>query len=153
MASVRKENASCKCVIVGGGPLENELRAMSLELGLESSVVFVGHSEDVRPYLEIGNVFVLPSQWEGMPLAVLEAMAYGLPCIVTDVGGNREIIVHGEHGYVVTPGSSAELAKAITHLLSHKEERERMGRNARRRVETCFDIEDTVADIKAALLN
>jgi len=151
MAMLENEKHGCKCVVVGDGPFGDELRKMSVDLGLSSSVLFVGYQEDVRPYLEMGDIFVLSSRQEGLPLALGEAMAYGLACIATDVGGNSEIVLHGHTGLIVPPESAEGLADAIKYLIEHREEREKMGVNARNRVEEFFNIDDTTAKLKAIL--
>jgi glycosyltransferase involved in cell wall biosynthesis len=152
MALIAPQHPGCRCVIVGTGPLESELRALSEALDLSKSVIFVGYAPDVRPYLEAADIFVLPSRREGLPLAVLEAMACGLPCVVTDAGGNSEAVSHGRSGLVVKADSAAELADAITQLLRNKEERRRLGANARKRVEQEFNTDETMARIAAVLL-
>jgi glycosyltransferase involved in cell wall biosynthesis len=152
IAKIRDEGARCRCIIVGDGPFEEELRKLSVDLGIGSAVLFVGYQEDVRPYLEMGDVFVLSSRQEGLPLALGEAMAHGLPCVATDVGGNGEIVVHGETGLIVPPGSAEELAGAVKYLIERGDERRRMGGNARKRVEECFNIEERMAELRAILL-
>lgn len=149
---VVKGRPSCRCIIVGGGQLEGLLRAQSIELGLAGVVQFVGHIEDVRPYLELADLFLLSSENEGLPLVLGEAMAYGIPCIATDVGGNKEIVSHGQTGLLVKPGSPEQLAEAIEYLLTHPEERCRMGSNALRRVHEHFNIEDSMRRLKRVLL-
>lgn len=152
LSLVVKDHPLCKCTIVGSGPLETELRAQSIRLGLSAVVQFVGRAEDVRPYLEAADLFVLSSENEGLPLVLGEAMAYGIPCIATDVGGNKEIVSHGQTGLLVKPGSPEQLAEAIEYLLAHPEERCRMGINARRRVHEHFNIEDSMRRLKRVLL-
>jgi glycosyltransferase involved in cell wall biosynthesis len=132
------------CVILGRGELESELRKQAVQLGLEGRVKFRGHVRDVRPFLAAADVFTLSSDNEWLPLSLGEAMAYGVPSVVTDAGGNREIVVHGETGYLVERGSPHELAKEIDFLLSHKEERTRMGINAQKRVQQYFDMEKSM---------
>ena len=149
---VAKSRSSCRCIIVGGGDLENTLRAQSIELGLAKTVQFVGYVEDVRSYFEQADVFVLSSENEGLPLVLGEAMAYGIPCIATDVGGNKEIVSHGQTGLLVKPGSPEQLAEAIEYLLAHPDERSRMGANALRRVHEHFNIEDSMRRLKCVLL-
>src|SRR5579864_3598407 len=92
VAQVLSAGHQCKCVIVGDGPLKEQLIKQSLELGLSSCIFFEGFKSDIRPYLQAGSAFVLTSRTEGLPLSVLEAMACGLPCIVTDVGGKRQAL-------------------------------------------------------------
>ena len=132
--------------------MESKLRTKTVELGLAGKVIFKGHVSDVRSYLEVADLFVLSSDKEGLPLSLGEAMAYGVPCIATDVGGNKEIVSHGQTGLLVKPGSPEQLAEAIEYLLAHPEERSRMGVNARRRVQEHFNIEDSMRRLKRVLL-
>jgi glycosyltransferase involved in cell wall biosynthesis len=152
LAIVAKGEYRCACIIVGSGPLEPELRAQSVRLGLASIVRFAGRAEDVRPYLEAADLFVLSSENEGLPLVLGEAMAYGIPCVVTDVGGNKEIVVHGETGLLVEPGSPVRFAEAIIYLLANSEERRRMGANAQRRVRQHFNIEDAMSRLREIVI-
>jgi glycosyltransferase involved in cell wall biosynthesis len=128
-----------KCTIVGGGRLEAELRHQADALGLTSRVEFSGQVSDVRPFLQSADLCVLSSEKEGLPLSLIEAMAFGLPCVVTDVGGNREIVLHQKTGLLVEFGSPKALSSAIEHLLAHPEERRRMGEEARKLVHERFD--------------
>jgi glycosyltransferase involved in cell wall biosynthesis len=130
-----------QCTIVGGGPLEAELRGMAERLGLSSQVHFTGQIADVQPILAGAGLLTLPSDTEGFPLVIMEAMASGLPCVVTDVGGNREIVIPGKTGLLVPPGNADRLAQAIEFLLAHEEERKRMGMEAQQLVVERFDVE------------
>jgi glycosyltransferase involved in cell wall biosynthesis len=140
-AEVVERHPSCKLIILGDGPLKAQHIEQSNRLGLESSVFFVGYQQDVRPYLAESDIFVLSSEKEGLPLSILEAMAFGLPCIATNVGGNSEAITDGATGLIVLPGSAELLADAIHYLLEHKEERAIMGDNGRQRVKQLFTID------------
>ena len=152
MSLVTRTHPACKCLLVGGGPREVELRSLSVELGLAKTVTFVGHVEDVRPYLEAADLFVLSSDKEGLPLVLAEAMAYSVPCVATDVGGNREIIAHGHTGVLVEPGSPEHLAQAIDYLLAHPEERTRMGSRAKERVHEHFNLDGTMEKLTRVLV-
>ena len=88
----------------------------------------------------------------GLSLALLEAMAYGLPGIVTNITGNNEAVRHGYNGLLVTPGSVEELTEAMRRLLTNREERERMGANARKRAEEDFALDETIAQVKSIIL-
>ena len=123
------------------------------ELGLRSHVFIEGFQKDVRPYLHASSAFILTSHREGLPLSILEAMACGLPCIVTDVGGNTEAITHQVHGLVVPRGSVDATANAISYLATHPNERAQMGRTARARACEAFDIEKRMAEIKRVILH
>ncbi len=149
---VAPQHREAVCIILGSGDLESVLRRQAVQLGLESRVRFQGHVDDVRPYLEVADVFALSSDKEGLPLSLGEAMAYGVSSVVTDAGGNREIAVHGETGYIVEPGSPQELAKAIDYLLVHEGERIRMGENAKNRVQQYFDIEKSMRALRNELM-
>ena len=149
---VSKNHSRARCVILGSGQLESELRRKTAGLDLVGNVIFAGHVGDVRPYLEVADLFVLSSDKEGLPLSLGEAMAYSIPCIATDVGGNKEIVSHGQTGLLVKPGSPEQLAEAIEYLLGHPEERCRMGANSLRRVQEHFNIEDSMRRLKRVLL-
>lgn len=153
LARVLRDGVACKCVIVGDGPLREPLEQQSLNLGLSGAVFFEGFREDVRPYLQAGTAFVLTSQREGLPISILEAMACGLPCIVTRVGGNCEVVTHGVNGLVASPGSIDEIASAISHLATHRQECEEMSKMARSTVLREFNLDDRMAQIKEVILN
>jgi len=121
-------------------------------MGISGRVLFAGFQDNVQPYLYAADVFVLTSDSEGLPLSVLEAMATGLPCVVTDVGGNSEAIEHNINGFLVPPGSPVAVANAIMHLQSNPRERARMSHCARERVYTLFNIEETMAELQQAIL-
>jgi glycosyltransferase involved in cell wall biosynthesis len=153
MSHLMNDKVSCKCLIVGDGYLREKLSAQVSELGLGARVFMLGFQKNVRPYLLAADTFVLTSDREGLPFAVLEAMACGLPCIVTDVGGNAEAVAHSRTGLVIRPGSPGELAEAVSYLLAHPEERARMSHAARLRACEEFDIEVRMAEIKRIILN
>jgi len=152
VARVVHDGVCCKCVIVGDGPLRAQLLEQARGMGLSGHIFFEGFQEDVRPYLQASTAFVLTSHREGLPLAILEAMACGLPCIVTDVGGNAEAITHQVDGLVVPSGSVDAVADAISYLATHPHERAQMSRMARVRACHAFDIESSMAQVKRVIL-
>lgn len=133
MALLVRERPDARLSIAGGGPLEVELRMHARRLGLDGHVRFEGWVPDGRALLADWDVFVLPSRWEGMPLALLEARAAGLPSVATDVGGAREIIRDGEDGWVVPTEDPASLAAALLDLADDPARRAEWGARARRR--------------------
>lgn len=141
-----------RCVIVGDGPARQQILARRDALGLSESVILVGFQADVRPYLQAADVFLLTSFYEGLPLAVLEAMSCGLPCVVTDVGGNSEAVGDGREGFVVPAGSSDSVAAAIAKLIADPERRANMGRSARRKVSKAFDVRIQMKQLAETLL-
>jgi glycosyltransferase involved in cell wall biosynthesis len=106
-------------VLVGDGPDRPSLEHLATEL-VPGRVVFTGHRDDPLPYLAAGDIFVLPSLAEGLPGALIEAMAAGLPCIATDIPGNRELVRDGETGSLVPVGSPEALAHAIRIMLTDR---------------------------------
>jgi glycosyltransferase involved in cell wall biosynthesis len=153
MARVLQHGLCCKCVIVGDGPLRKPLSEQAQALGLDGRVFFEGFQKDVRPFLQTADAFVLTSHREGFPLSILEAMACGLPCVVTNVGGNAEAVYHMVHGLIVAPRSVDEAADAIAYLVTHPRERAEMSKMARAKVREAFDVEDRMAEIKRVILN
>jgi len=141
------ENA--RFLIVGGGPLEGKLKALAFKLGVSPQTIFTGFRDDVPSLLATMDVFVLPSLWEGVPIAILEAMAMAKPVVATEVGGIPEIVVNGETGILVPPQNPKLLAEAIIALLQNRERAEAMGRAGRERVERCFTVERMVQQTEA----
>jgi glycosyltransferase involved in cell wall biosynthesis len=103
-------------------------------------VVYHGEKMDVRPFLAASSVFVLPSHHEGMPRAVLEALAVGRPVITTDVPGCRETVVPNENGFLVPSGDSRALAERMIWFLDNRSEWARMALRSRRLAEERFDV-------------
>jgi glycosyltransferase involved in cell wall biosynthesis len=106
-----------RLLIAGSGELQEQLQRIARELEIEDSVVFLGLRRNVIPLLQEAWGFVLPSRWEGMPNALLEAMACEVPCISTRVSGSEDIIVNGVNGLLVEPEQPEELAQAMRHLI------------------------------------
>jgi len=138
--------------VIGDGPLRADLETLRATLGLADHVHFRGYREQVGPYLAAADVFVLSSVSEGISIALLEAMASGLPAVATDVGGNREVIVPDVNGYLVRVGSPGDLADAILSLLEVPGALERMGRAARQRVEDQFNLSKVVGGYEGLYL-
>ena len=131
MKIVRK-SGDVRLVIAGEGAQMEPLEKLAASLGLSDSIEFPGFVEDekVREIYAESDLFVLPSVSEPFGMVLVEAMAGGLPCIGTDVGGIPEIIEHGRNGLIVPPGSVEALASGITELLRDDEKRERMAAEA-----------------------
>ena len=124
-------------LFVGDGPERGRLEQLAEQRGL-AAVRFLGNRPDVPQLLAASDLFVLPSLWEGLPMALLEGMASGLPVIATDVAGSRQVVVPGQSGMLVPPDDPGALASAMTHLLEDDAERDRLRRAARERVEAEF---------------
>ena len=136
MEAVRKAAGPQRDVtlnILGGGPLREELEAYIKDNVLEDIVHLWGHVDHVEDYFAQADLFALSSTYEGLPLAVLEAMAAGLPIVSTDVGGVRDIVT--DNGILVDPGNLNALVQAICTLSDRKDIREAMGKNSRQHVQ------------------
>ncbi len=127
-------------VIVGGGPLEDELLALACRLDLESRVHLVGQQAEAWKFLYIMDCFALTSRSEGMPQAVLESAIAGLPIVATRVGGLPELIEDGRTGILIEPNDSAVLTRALLTVLRAPDKARAMGRAARQRVESRFHV-------------
>lgn len=119
-------------VLAGDGDLEQAQRLISA-LGLSNTVQLQGWVDPVQrdQLLEDADIFILPSYNEGLPLAILEAMAWELPIISTPVGGIPEVVIHGQNGLLVEPGNVEELSQSIQSLIQDDKLRQSMGKHAR----------------------
>lgn len=132
--------------IVGGGPLEDELKLQAKRLGVSSSVRFHGYQQVVLPFLQAAHLFVLTSYVEGLSNTLLEAMAVGLPVVATRISGSEDIVTMRENGMLIPPGNVNALAEAITEVLSDPVRAASMGRNARQFVEQRCGLERITDD-------
>jgi glycosyltransferase involved in cell wall biosynthesis len=103
-------------IFVGEGEKRSELESQAKKFP-PGKIKLVGHCNDVIPYLAAADLFVLPSLVEGLPGALIEAMAAGLPCVATDIPGNRELIQHEQNGLIVPPNSPIVLASAMARVI------------------------------------
>ncbi|MEG6523544.1 glycosyltransferase family 4 protein [Desulfotomaculum sp. 1211_IL3151] len=138
-ASLLKEY-NITLLIVGDGPLRQQLEEEALELGLGNRAIFAGMRENIEEIYAVLDIFVLPSVTEGLPLAILEAMAAAKPVVATRVGGVPEAILEGKTGLVVSPKDPEALAVALAGLLGERELLSRMGKNGLKHVNDKFTI-------------
>ena len=127
--------------LVGDGPTRAAVEALAYRLGLSGRVMFLGERSDVAELLARSHVFVLASNWEGLPLTVLEAMRAGLPVVAFDVGGVSEAVVDGETGFLVPRGNVEALRDRILRLIESPGLRLSMGQAGRTRYERHFTVE------------
>jgi glycosyltransferase involved in cell wall biosynthesis len=148
LAAVAKLPDRCdvRVRIAGEGPRVEPLRARARELGVAANVDFLGRRDDVPELLADADVFVLPSLSEGLPIALLEAMAAAKACIGTDVGDVPRAVEHEVTGLLVRRGDSEALAAAIARLVADSGLRLRLGAAARRRVIEVFSSRRMVQD-------
>ena len=125
-AVVRGTVRHAHLVVVGTGPREQELRRLSAELGLDDAVQFLGMREDVPELLPGFDTFVLSSLHEGLSIALVEALAAGVPVVATRVGGIPELVIHGEYGLLVPPRDPGALASTMAWLARDDDVRSRL---------------------------
>lgn len=140
----RKRIHQATFLIVGSGPLEQELKTLAESGGASDYVKFAGWREDVPEVLNSIDLFCLPSLWEQFPLGVLEAMSMGKAVVASDVDGVSEAVSHGKTGLLVPPASPETLSDAIVALLSDSERCLAMGEAGRNVVLTKFHVEHMV---------
>ena len=128
MPQVIRRVPGVKALVIGGGSQLDDLKKTAIELGIHDHVIFEGVREDVPQILSAIDIFVLPSLSEGLPLALLEAMASGKACVGSKVGGIPELIEEAVTGFLVAPADSSNLAEAITRLSLDRNLRSKMGR-------------------------
>lgn len=138
------DDVCCDVLLVGAGT--EVFREATVGLPGRTRVHFLGYRPDAAEVIAACNVSVLPAlRREGLPKATIEAMAYGVTPLVTRTGGNAELVLDGDSGLVVEPGSETELAEALTWLYRNPDRRREIGRAARERIGQYFNIRDTVA--------
>ena len=133
-------------LLIGDGILKEELGAQTNALGLEKQIHFLGMREDIPDLLADGDYFVLPSLWEGLPVALIEAMATGLPVIATEVSGSKQVVFSGATGLLIPPGDSQKLADAIEEIITQPQWASEMGQAARRRIEEKYNASKQVRE-------
>ncbi|HEX8984156.1 MAG TPA: glycosyltransferase [Bryobacteraceae bacterium] len=139
-AGVRKQFPKAQLAIAGQGPLQETLEARARALNLNGSVEFLGFRPNVAPFLRSLDLFVLPSLTEGIPLALLEAMAAGLPVVATAVGGVPEVIEDGVSGVLVPHGNAEALERSVIGLLAAPERCAALGAKASAHIESEFSL-------------
>ena len=155
-ARVVRQRPDATFVLVGDGPLRTEIQAHADRLGLNGRLRFLGLVENPASLLPRMDVFVLPSNMEGMSNALLEAMAAGRPVVATNVGGNAEVVLDGVTGVLVPPREPGQMAEALLGLLANPARASAMGAAGRARVEDHFSsrlmvrrLEDLYRDLLA----
>jgi len=149
-AELAAEDPDARLLLVGGGPGGPELRGLCEELGIADKVVFVGPvpHEKVPEFLAMADVFVLPSMVEGLPKALLEAMAMRKPIVATRAPGIMDVVRHGVEALLVDVGDVGALARAVRKLLSDKSLANRLAERARRTFERDYSYERLYRKVK-----
>lgn len=123
-------------LLVGGGPLEEDLKQRAIDFGIQDYVRFMGRRDDVPDLFGMSDICVSSSRQEGLAVNLMEAMGAALPLVVTDVRGNRDLVRQGENGYIVPEHDTELFASHIKELIDQPTKRVAMGRAGRQFVET-----------------
>jgi len=145
MPAIRARHPEAQLLLIGGGLLRESLGRRVHEVGLGRAVHFLGVRTDVPSVLKRLDLFVQPSDSEGMSNALLEALAAARPVVATRVGGNPEVVRDGVDGLLVPPADPAAMARACGDLLADRARLEAFGREGRRRAEALFTVERMAA--------
>lgn len=144
-AEVSRKSHEAILLVVGEGPLRPAIEGLARDLQVQEKVRFLGVRQDVAELMNVADAYVMSSAWEGMPMVLLEASACGLPIVATNVGGNSEVIVEGETGFLVVPQDPGALTQAMLRIMRlPKTARRQMGQKARAHVKAHFDMERIV---------
>ncbi len=144
LAVLKEQGIRVSLILIGEGPDMAYNEKLAADLQLNDDVVFLGLRLDVEQLLAECDVYVLTSNWEGLPLSILEAMRQGLPTIASDVGGVNELVVEGETGYLIPAGDLDCLVRRLCELHEDAALRQNMGVNARRRFEELFSLQGMI---------
>jgi sugar transferase (PEP-CTERM/EpsH1 system associated) len=144
-----RQRERLRLIMVGEGPLRAQAQAI-LDAGGAGQLAWLpGERADVPDVMQGLDCFVLPSQAEGISNTILEAMAAGLPVLATDVGGNAELVLHGETGELVPPGDVQAMAEGLLRMANDPARATAMGRAGRARVERHFSLPAMVAGYRS----
>ncbi|WP_296623699.1 glycosyltransferase [Marivirga sp.] len=146
-----KENPNLRGVIVGNGPFAAELLQLRTELGLEKQLFLPGLQTNTKDWFSIMDVFMMSSEFEGLPIALLEAMSMECAIVTTDAGGVKEVVEDGESGLMVGVDDWEQLAGKL-EMLRDDELRIELAKNARKRVEEAFSLKRMVDELEEVYL-
>jgi glycosyltransferase involved in cell wall biosynthesis len=135
-----RPNLNWRLSLIGEGSLRKDLEKLSDQLGIKALVKFRGAVDNVSDHLTQADIFVLPSRAEGMSNAMLEAMAYGLPCVASSISANKDLIENGEQGLLVEPGNPSDLAEAITRLAGDDKLRQKCGKMSVKMIKANYEL-------------
>jgi glycosyltransferase involved in cell wall biosynthesis len=147
---VQHKHPGATLKFVGDGPDRAELERLSQEMELGGNVQFLGRLPEAETLRQISaaGMMVLPSFWEGLPVALMEAMAMGVPVVTSRIAGVPEMITHNENGLLFAPAKWSELAECINRLLADEELGKRLSAAGRKTIQSKFDIQESARRLK-----
>ena len=150
-ARMAKTVPDARCLIVGEGPEKGRLQQLARDLGVEDRVILTGYVEDVLPYLQSIDIFVLASFQESLPVTLLEALALEIPAIGTDVGDVGRVLDFGKQHLLVPPGDVDRLCQALVHLCQNPQLRESLGKKGSDAVKRNYSLSVAIEKIQSIL--
>lgn len=153
IAMLVKEFVPVKLLIVGDGPQKSELYQLTISLNIEGKVILTGFQPNVDEWIAVMDFFVLPSITEGTPMALLEVMSQGVPCIASAVGGIPQVIDSGVDGILVAPGKPDEICDAILKLSRDHVKRNYISKNAKEKVLLKYNVKEWTKKIEKEYLD
>lgn len=139
-----RQKVDCKLLLLGAGSGMDEIRALVAEQQLGESVIFLGKNRNTDPYIASGDLFLLPSALESFGLAALEAMAYGLPVVASEVGGLPELVEHGKTGFLAPVGDIQKMGEYAVELLTNEEKYQAFSLACVQRATNAFSVQKIV---------
>jgi glycosyltransferase involved in cell wall biosynthesis len=146
---INKSFSNVSFILVGDGALRKDIERLILSFNLEQKIILTGWRRDVPEILSVLDVFVLTSLWEGLPIAVLEALASAKPVVVTRTGGISEVVSEGKNGFLVPPENTRLLCEKLSTLLKDRELRVKMGEEAGKTLGQSFFIDNMLRSTQA----
>ena len=148
ISKIRKKNSAVYGIIIGAGPLEEEIKKEWKNLGLDNVVFFTGLKTDVKPYYEIIDIFMMSSNFEGLPIALLEAMSMECAVVATNAGGIKEVIRNGRDGLTCNVDEWEKLSELCQLLISDPSKLKNLKLAARERVVKNFSLRNMVDELE-----
>ncbi len=145
---IAEKNANTFFLMIGDGPNFQRLKELAKNFRLEDKVVFPGRLEEVRPWMEAMDIYLMTSEFEGLPIAMLEAMSMQLPVVATKAGGIAEVITDGKDGFLTAVENWPYLLQPLLELAQNPALRKKIGTNARDRVIAHFSIERMAKELE-----
>jgi len=145
---VYKNTPYINFLLIGDGVLKERCKKALLKSSLNGKFIFTGWRRDVDEILDVIDIVVLTSRWEGMPIALIEALCKGKPIVATNAGGIKELVKDGHTGYIFPPGSYKDIATSILRLVNNQPLLDRMKKAALESIDDSFDITRMVSDIE-----
>jgi len=146
-ADVYNKLPSINFLLIGDGVLKKRCKSELSKSSLNGRFIFTGWRRDVSDILDVIDIVVLTSKWEGLPIAIIEALSKGKPVVATDAGGCRELIEDGVTGYITRPGQYKDTADRLSSILKDKDSLLKMSREAAKSIDESFDIKAMARNI------